>query len=181
MDGTLIESDKVPVTLTSGLGTGMPLAAGELTIAIDCKGSTLLELQGGYRVYRLVDLQNNPDPTQISSGYPCNNELYQSIDAPKPFARLSTGNAIYETELTNGFGKLSLLDAFPDGSFYTIRDDVVNEQVIQVDQTVHYIHEMGDVNLVARVPLSEYYYTIRRNVAINSKGDTLSFCHEKIL
>lgn len=39
-----------------------------------------------------------------------------------------------------------------------VRNDVVNQKVMQVDQTFHYVGADGVVRGVARVPLSETYY-----------------------
>jgi hypothetical protein len=172
LEGALIASDEIPKRFPSS--SGNPLATGEVSISIDCDMNVLMEVEGGYRIYRFSDVLNNPNPSQIPNGFPCNGKLYRVIEAVRPFSRIKAGDLTYETRLTNGYGGLTFLDVFKDGSFYVVRNDVVNEQVIQVDQTVHYIGENGAVHGVARVPLSEFYYPIRRNVAINSKGQVFA-------
>ncbi|MGD0613007.1 MAG: hypothetical protein ABSB41_16035 [Anaerolineales bacterium] len=57
-----------------------------------------------------------------------------------------------------------------DGSFYAIREDVVSESVVQVDQTVHSISVGGMQQGIARVPIAEYYYYVMRNLAVGPDG-----------
>lgn len=59
----------------------------------------------------------------------------------------------------------------PDGTLYLIRDDVVTQPAITVDETVHYVGTDGVIQGVARVPISEFYYPIMRNAAVNKKGE----------
>lgn len=44
-------------------------------IAIDCDGSVLVELEGGFNLYRLQDIQNNA-AMATPSGYYCNNKFF---------------------------------------------------------------------------------------------------------
>jgi hypothetical protein len=91
--------------------------------------------------------------------------------AVKPSSKFKAGDVTYVTQLTTGFGGLISLGVYPYGGFYLIRDDVVNSQVIQVDKTVHFISADGIVQGMARVPLSEFYYPVRRSMAIDPSGD----------
>lgn len=75
------------------------------------------------------------------------------------------------TELTTGFGGFRLIDVYPDGSFYVMRDDVVNDQRIKVDETIHFIDSEGEIMGVARVPLADFYYPINRCAAIAPQGE----------
>jgi hypothetical protein len=52
-----------------------------------------------------------------------------------------------------------------------VRDDVVNDQVIQVDQTVHYMNADGSQLGVARVPIDQYYYPVMRNLSVGPDGN----------
>lgn len=47
----------------------------------------------------------------------------------------------------------------------------MNEQAIQVDQTIHFVGADNNVIGTARVPVSEFFYPVRRNAAINSRGE----------
>jgi hypothetical protein len=78
---------------------------------------------------------------------------------------------VYKTQLTLDLGGLSFLDVNPDGSFYVIREDVVNFQPIKVDQTVFYIDADGEIQGVARAPISESFYYANRNMAIGPDGE----------
>jgi hypothetical protein len=64
-----------------------------------------------------------------------------------------------------------LIAVFDDGSFYVSRDDVVKGSPVAVDQTVHYLGADMVSKGMARVPLSEGYYYIMRDIAVNSKGE----------
>ncbi|MCS6911514.1 MAG: hypothetical protein NZM11_13245, partial [Anaerolineales bacterium] len=56
------------------------------------------------------------------------------------------------------------------GGFYLIREDAVIGEVIQVDQTVHYMRADGVQLGIARVPIVEYYYSVKRNLTIGPDG-----------
>ena len=150
--------------------TGIPGLTG---IAIDCDGEILLEVAGGSDLYRLVNAQGNLlDPTSESSGYDCNGKQYRVINpGPGKTPNFMAGSIRLETQLTFGFGGFRLLGVLADGSFYLIREDVVTDQVIKVDQTVHYIGADGAQQGVARVPIAENYYPIMRNLAVGPDGN----------
>ena len=90
---------------------------------------------------------------------------------PGQTPNILAGDMTYETQLTTGLGGFRLLQVFDDGSFYVVRDDVVDFQVIKVDLTVHYVDADGVVQGAARIPLSEFYYYIMRSTAIASNGE----------
>lgn len=115
LEGDLLRNEDIPKTFPSS--SGRPLASGEVSIAIDCDLNVLVEVAGGYRVYRFSDVLNGPISAQIPDGYPCNQQFYRVIDAPSPLARIQAGDANYETRLNNGYGGLSFLEVFEDGSF----------------------------------------------------------------
>jgi len=175
IDGTLIGSDEIPINFPLGpkpeFGEPLTLKIGLTGIAIDCDGDIVLEIEGGYKLYRLVDVQNNSSPDNIPNGYLCNGKLYQAIGAVKPLSKFKAGDITYVTQLTTGFGGLIALGVYPYGGFYLVRDDVVNSQVIQVDKTVHFVGSDGIVEGMARVPLSEFYYPVGRSMAIDPKGE----------
>ena len=81
------------------------------------------------------------------------------------------GDVIYETQLTTGLGGFSLITVFEDGSFYVLRDDVVEDVPIVVDQTMHYICADMVSQGMARIPHSEIFYYIMRSIAVSSKGE----------
>ncbi len=146
-------------------------AQGLTGIALDCDGSVLVELEGGYYLYRLKDFQNSV-ATPTPSGYYCNNQIFQIVRSDSPGRRaLMAGDARYETQLTTDFGGLRLLNVFHDGSFYVSREDVVNDSVIKVDQTLHFINAEKENQGVARIPVAEAYYYIMRNTVANEKGE----------
>lgn len=163
-DGKLITSDDIPERF--GIDHGLT------GIAIDCDGKIVLEMAGGSDMYRLEDIQNSSDIANVPNGYNCNGKLYRVVNSgPQKPPMLMAGDVTYETQLTAGFGGLSLLKVFEDGSFYVLRDDVVDDPVVKVDQTVHYIGADMTSQGSARVPLSEAYYYIMRNIVANTKGE----------
>jgi hypothetical protein len=109
---------------------------------------------------------------QITQGISCNGQLY-SVNNPGPgqTPRILAGYTTYETQLTKGFGGLRLLEVSEDGSFYAGRNDVLIDPNVKVDLTVHYFDDVGIVQGVARVPLSEFYYYIMRSTAVAPSGD----------
>ena len=155
-DGSIVSSEDIPEKFPSS--SGKRLAAGEVNIAIDCEMNVLMVLEGGYKVYRFTDVLITPNLLKLQEGFPCNGRYYRVIDSQGSISRIDAGGVIYETLLTSGFGGLTFLDVFVDGSIYVVRNDVVNEQVIEVDQTIHFLSDDGATRGVARVPLSEYYY-----------------------
>jgi len=151
---------------------GFHLEDGLTGIAVDCIGDILLEMEGGSRLYRLVDAQGNLEATIIKTDYLCNGKTYRIATAgPFTTPQLIAGNITLETDLTTGLGGLNLLNVLKDGSFFVVRDDVVKDQVIQVDQTVHYMSADGVQLGVARVPTEERYYYIMRNLAVGPDGN----------
>jgi hypothetical protein len=160
LDGKLIASDEIP----SGYHIEDELAG----IAVDCDGSVLLELEGGSKLFRLADIQIRPSNIYSDPGeYLCNNKIYRVDKSTSIIA----GDVIYSTRLTSQYGGFRLLNVFQDGSLYVIREDVVNNQAIQVDQTLHYISGLGTVQGMARIPLSEFYYSVMRSMAIGPNGE----------
>jgi hypothetical protein len=166
-DGDLIASYDVP--------DGFHIENGLTGIAVDCEGNVLLEIAGGSDLYRLVDAQGNLDLSMVNTNFYCYEIPYQVINSgPGTTSKLIAGSIILETQLTTGLGGLNLLAVLQEGSFYVIRDDVVNDAVIQVDQTVHYISADGVQQGVARVPIVENYYYITRNLAVGPDGNVYS-------
>ena len=47
--------------------------------------------------------------------------------------------------------------ANPDGSFFVLRTDVVDDSIIQFDQTIHWLDPNGAQLGIARFPLAESY------------------------
>jgi len=164
LDGNLITSDDIPA--------GFHIEDGLTGITIDCEGQIVLEMGGGSDMYRLEDIQSSSDTMNVPNGYYCNNILYRVVNSgfQKP-PLITAGNVLYETRLTTGLGGLTLVKVFIDGSSYISRDDVVNDQVIKVDQTIHYFGSDRISQGVARVPLSEMYYPIMRDIAVNDRGE----------
>ena len=162
-DGELITSYDIP--------EGFHIENGLTGIAVDCEGEVLLEIAGS-DLYRLVDAQGNLYSPIEETDYYCNGKPYRVVNSgPGTIPKLIAGSIPLETQLTTGLGGFNLLAVLKDGSFYVIRNDVVNDQVIQVDQTVHYINAGGVQQGVARVPLAEYYYSIMRNLAVGPDGN----------
>jgi hypothetical protein len=158
-DGELIASYDIPV--------GFHIENGLTGITVDCEGAVLLEIAGGSDHYRLVDPQGNLYPSIVKTDYYCNGKPYRGLNSgPGTIPKFIAGSNSLETQLTTGLGGFNLLAVLNDGSLFMIRDDVVNDRVIQVDQTVHYINAGGVQQGVARVPLAQYYYSIMRNLAV---------------
>jgi hypothetical protein len=137
---------------------------------IDCAGNIFLDLAGRLHPFPIADVTLASSSSE--SNYECNNKTYYMHDTErgeKP--KLTAGSITLETSLTYGFGSLSLLKVLPDGSFFVVREDMINDQVIQVDTTVHYISANGEQLGIARVPVDERYYYIMRNLAVGPDGN----------
>lgn len=169
-EGKLIDSYEIPYQFP--VGNDLTLDNVLTGITIDCDGTILLEVAGGSELYHLTDIQTQPDLANVTNGYRCNDELYRVVNpGPKQVPKILAGDATYETRLTTGLGGFSLLDVYPAGNFFVMRNDIVSDSVIQVDQTIHYIGADGVIQGVARIPLTEYYYPVMRKAAISQKGD----------
>lgn len=174
LDGTLIASEEIPYDFHIG-EENYTLYNGLTGIAVDCDGSVLLELGGGFGLFRLPDVQGQSSPDNITKGYFCNGKRYREIDLRRQALRkISAGDVIYETRMTFKDGSFGILDVLPDGSFYVVRDDVVTDPQFTVDETVHYIGADGAVQGVARCPLAESYYSINRRMAISPTGEVFA-------
>ena len=175
-EGSLIASEEIPFQFPVDTNNSENTLEGGLTgIAIDCHGRVILEVTGGSNLLPLSEVQNQPDPTNIQQGLLCNGKhYYVSTSGPWMDPQVSAGDRLYQTQLTYGLGGLNFLDVFQGDGIYLVHDDVVTDPVITVDQTVHYIGEDGNVQGVARVPLSEFYYPIMHNTAINPDGEVFA-------
>ncbi len=138
---------------------------GLMGFIIDCNGKIFLDLEGRLLPLTIADVTLTPSSSE--DNYECNGKTYfvhETKRGEKP--KLTAGSFTLETSLTFGFGSLSLLKVLPDGSFFVVRSDVVNDQVIQVDDTVHYFSAGGVQLGIARVPVDERYYYVMRNLTV---------------
>lgn len=150
------------------------LEQGLTGMMVDCDGDILLEVEGGEALYRLADVQNHPDSTDLMSGFTCRSELYHSQPSGSQNTRqFVVGEMIFSTMVTEKLGGLNLLEGFGDGSFYLLRTDVLSDPVIHVDETVHYIGADRMPQGMARLPIKEFYYTdyINSSIAVSDKGE----------
>lgn len=174
-EGNLISSSEFSPNLQIGI-SGLTLAHVLTGLAIDCEGNILLEAADGSLFFRLVDVMRNLPLSDIVKDYVCNGRNYRVINpGPKGKPKVVAGELSIETQLTTGLGGFRLLDAFNEGSFYIIREDVVNDQVIKVDQTVHFFDSNSQDQGMARIPTSEFLYYVMRSVAIEPSGQILAF------
>ncbi len=173
-DGNLISTDEFPPNYPIGV-SGLTLANVLTGITIDCEGNILLEAADGSEFLRLVDVMRNLPVSDIVKDYICNGRNYRVVNpGPKGTPKVVAGNLLIETQLTNGLGGFRLLDILDDGGIYIIREDVVDEHVIKVDQTLHFLNSNGQVRGMARIPSSEFLYYVMRSVAIESTGEILA-------
>jgi hypothetical protein len=167
LDGTVIDSHEFPNSFI--VDGDMKLEGGMTGIAIDCEGNIILEAVGKYLLH-LADVQVQADFEEVTNGYFCNGKLYQNLtEGVFRTPKLTDGEVIYETKLTDGLGGLNFLNVFQDGSFYVKRSDVFRGPGFDI--TIHYVGPDGIVKGVARVPMSERYYPVIRYAAINSEGE----------
>lgn len=146
------------------LPMGLRLENGLTGIGIGEEDEVRVELEGGYKIYQLVDANGRLNPVRLD-GYSLGGKLYW-MGGPNGTA----GDVKLETRLTHGLGGLSFLGANPDGGFYVVRDDVVNDQIIQVDRTVHYLNVNGEQLGLARMPLSEQFVYVPHGLAVGPDG-----------
>lgn len=175
INGEIIASEDIPYQFPFDPKNIENTLEGGLTgVAMDCEGRLILEAAGS-KLLPLAEVQKQPDPSQIVQGLNCNGKrFFVSTPGLWQAPQVTAGEAIYETQLTDGLGGLNFLDVFQDGSFYLIRNDVMPVTPIKVDQTIHFIDANGLVLGGARLPLSEYYYPISRNAAVSSDGDVFA-------
>lgn len=165
----ILSSEGKPLTVYE-ISEGYHLENGLTGFTVDCNGKIFLEMAGQLKP---LPLSNE---TLIASStaeqYQCNGKSFtpQTVK-PGEKPRFIAGDFTLETSLTMGLGGLSLLKVLPDGSFFVVRSDVVNFQVIQVDDTVHYFSAEGLQLGVARVPVDERYYYVMRNLAVGPDGN----------
>lgn len=172
LDGELITSEEIPyqylVDPEDKLSTLESMLSG---IAIDCERRIILEVTGGAQLFPLAEVQQRTDPSLITQGFLCNDQRF-FVSTPGLWMdpQVTAGERIYQTQLTEGLGGLHFLDVFEDGSFYLVRNDVM--PVNPVDQTIHYIDGNGDIQGMARVPLSEFFYhSATRETAVGPDGE----------
>ncbi len=173
LDGALISRDEIPYLFPiDAQDQDLRLENGLTGIAIDCEDNVILEVAGGSGLLPLSEVQRRSDFDSITQGYSCGGKRYQVISTnPLQIPQISAGNVIYETSLTNGLGGLSFLDVLPDGGFYLVRSDVLDDPIFRVDTSVHYVGADGIVKGAARIPNSEFYIYPNRIMAISPKGE----------
>jgi hypothetical protein len=131
-------------------------------------GEILLEMEGGSRSYLLLDANGRMAAGQEMSKYGTGSTAERELSWKDP----ETGaNLTISTDFTFGIGGLRLLSFNPDSSIHVLRMDMVDENVIQVDQTVHWISSQGDHLGVARFPQNESYYFIENSLATGPDGN----------
>jgi hypothetical protein len=172
LDGKLIASEEIPYQYPfDAQNPEYTLEGGLSGIAIDCRKRIILEVTG-VKLFPLDFVQKQYDASLIPQGLLCNGKrFFVSTPSLGKDPQVTAGETIYQTRLSEGLGGLRFLDVFEDGSIYLVRDDVMPITPIRVDQTIHYIDASGDVQGVARAPLSEYYYPIVRNTAVGPDGE----------
>jgi hypothetical protein len=131
-------------------------------------GEILLEMEGGSRSYLLLDANGRMTAGQEMSRYGTGSTAERELSWKDP----ETGaNLTVNTHFTFGIGGLRLLSLNPDRSLHVLRMDMVDETVIQVDQTVHWISSKGDRLGVARFPQHESYYYVENSLATGPDGN----------
>lgn len=144
---------------------GYHLENGLTGFMIDCDGKIFLDLAG--QLQPLLILNENLITSSSKNHYECNGKSYYvQVTNRGEEPKLIAGSFTLGTSLTFGLGSLSLLKVLPDGSFFVVRSDVVNDKIIQVDDTVHYFSAQGVQLGVARVPVDERYYYVMRNLSV---------------
>jgi hypothetical protein len=131
-------------------------------------GEILLEMEGGSRSYLLLDANGRMAAGQEMSRYGTGSTAERELYWKNPETR---ANLTVSTDFTFGIGGLRLLSLNPDRSIHVLRMDMVDEYVIQVDQTVHWISEKGDLLGMARYPQNESYYFIENSLATGTDGN----------
>ncbi len=176
LDGKLIASEEIPHQfLIDGQNPENTLEGGLTGIAIDCIERIILEVSGGSGLFPLSEVQEQNDPRLITQGLFCDGKRF-FVSTPDLWKdpEVTADKTIYQTKLSEGLGGLHFLDVFEDGSIYLVREDVMPINPIKVDQTVFYIDNIGGIQMVARVPLSEYYYPISRNTVVGLNGEVFA-------
>jgi hypothetical protein len=176
LDGKLIASEEIPYQFPIDAQKPKNTLEGGLTgIAIDCIERIILEVISGSKLFPLSEVQKQNDPSLITQGLLCNGKrFFVSTPGLWKDPQVTADEMIYQTKLSEGLGGLHFLDVFEDGSIYLVREDVMPINPLKVDQTVHYIDENGAIQGVARVPLSEYYYSVSRNIAVSPNGEVFA-------
>jgi hypothetical protein len=152
-------------------------------IFVDGAGRLLVEVAGGSQVYLLADtaqeMSGTAEPTrsrsptslELADGYSYFGQIYRVQNGqPGVNPRYQAGEVTVQTALSHGLGGFRFLDAFSDGHSYLIRNDVVDDQAVRVDQTVSDIGPDGIQQRVARFPVAESLYYIYRNLAVGPDG-----------
>ena len=124
-------------------------------------GEVLLEM-GGSRTYLFVtaagELAEQPVVAPLEIGV----IRWSSVDGEQGYT--------LSTSFSYGLGGLRLLSPNRDGTFFVVREDVIDQQVIQVDQTVHWMNEQSEQLGLARMPQAESLYYVPGNLAVGPDG-----------
>ena len=126
-------------------------------------GEVLLEMEGGSKSYLLMNAAGMQMAGQEVSGYVLSPQASGELVWKDP-----AGPRVYtiRSEFTYANGALSILSANLDGSFFVLRTDVVDDSIIQVDQTIHWLDPDGAQLGLARFPLAESYYYVNSSLAV---------------
>jgi hypothetical protein len=163
LDGKLIASYDVPA--------GLHLENGLSGVAVDGEGRILLEVEDGRRAYPLAGPDGQYSPVSRGGYRFCGWQYLVEYPGAWAIPRLYADGVAVETHLSQRQGGLRFLYAWPDCSFYIVREDVVSDQpTIRTDQTVHYLSAGGQQVAVARYPLDEGLYVVKRNLVVGPDG-----------
>lgn len=159
------------------IGESNLLEQGLTGMLIDCEQNILLEVVGGSKLYRLVDIQADIQASKLINGFSCRGQFYHAQPSQTPdFRSFAVGGTIISTHVSQQFGSLSLLGGFADGSLLLLRGDVISDPVIHADLTVHFVDPGGLNPAMARVPIAELYYTeyITGSIALSEQGEVFA-------
>lgn len=128
-------------------------------------GEVLLEMEGGSKSYLLMNAAGMHMAGQEVGRYDLSAQPTGELVWKDPAgARMYT----IRSEFTYANGSLTVLSANLDGSFFVLRTDVVDDSIIQVDQTIHWLDPNGAQLGLARFPLAESYYYVSSSLAVGA-------------
>ena len=160
--GTRLENYEIPESF--GLENGLT------GIAVGENNEILIELENGAQIYQLVDSQGKISRIHLE-GYIRNGQQYTIHPSNLKYSDATHGsiavdNKIIETLVTHNLGSLQLININEDNSFYIAVEEVGDDSIIQVDQTVRRYDATGKLTGLARVPISKNHTYIAHNVAV---------------
>lgn len=158
------------------LPKGLYLEDGLTGIAMGDQGDLLVEREFGATVTQFLNEKGDPTQSIATDGYIHKGKLYSAyisgLDSASPkHGEIDIAEKKIGIDTTNELGGLQILGFGVEGDFYVIVEELAQNSVLQVDQTIRHYDAEGNLLGTARMPLDEQYTYVAQDFALGQDGN----------